>query len=264
MALQTALRRTPSALARNPVVFVPAFALSALQVPQLLLQSSAPLVAAGVSILGSLLSVVLAPFVQGGLFGMADEALDGRTSLSTFLREGRDNYVTLFVVYLLLIGLNLALGVLVFIGAVVGVFGVAAGDGGGPGAVLLAVAALVGGGVLLAYLLVVFLIQFYGQAVVLDGLGAVDSLRHSAGLVRRNLASVLGYTLVVGALSAAFGIAVALASAAGATPPAADPFAVGLPSPADAAVAALVLAGSTLFGGAFGVLSVAFYRELDA
>lgn len=264
VALQTALRRTPSALVRNPVVFVPVIALSALQVPQLLLQSSAPLVAAGASVLGSLLSVVLAPFLQAGIVGMADEALDGRTSLSTFVAAGREHYVSVFVVYLLLIGVNIALGVLVFLGVLAGAIGFAGSSGGTPDTAVLAVLALVGGAVLLAYLLFVFAIQFYGQAIVLDGFDAIASVRHSAGLVRRNLASVFGYSLLVSVFGGGSGVVAGLASATATTPSAADPFAVGLPSLGPVATAAVVLVASALFGGVFGVFSVSFYREIRA
>jgi len=75
---------------------------------------------------------------------------------------------------------------------------------------LLAVVGVVAVGLVLAYLLVTFFVQFYAHAVVLDGSELVDGFRRSAGLVRSNLLSVFGYTvlllvgsLLVGTLAAA-------------------------------------------------------------
>lgn len=270
MALQTALRRTPSTLASNPVLFVPVLVLTLLQVPQLLLQSSAPILASILSLALSALYLVLVPFVQAGLIGMADEALDGRTSLSTFVAAGKEHFVSVFVVYLILLAVNIALGVIAFIAGIVGVVsfypGGAAGTG-GPNTALLAVVAVVVLAAVLAYLVVAFLIQFYGQAIVIDDYGAIDSIRHSVGVVRRNVVSVLGYTLLVGVLAGAFGLVVGLGSALAAPSMSGapvDPFAVGLPSLGAVGASALVVVLGTLFGGFFGTLSVAYYRELTA
>ena len=263
MALQTALRRTPSTLLRNPVLFVPVLLLTLLQTPQLLLQSSAPILASVVSLAISALFLVVTPFVQAGFIGMADEALDGRTSLSTFVAAGKANFVQVFLVYLVLVGVNLALGILVFLAAVFGVVGVSLG-GGGSNTALLVVAALVAVAVVLAYLLLVFLIQFYGQAIVVDGFDALGSITHSYALVRRNLASVLGYTLFVGVLAGGFGLVVGISSAITAPAAPTDPFAVGLPSLGAVAGSALLVVVGTLFGSFFGVFSVSYYRELAA
>lgn len=271
MALQTALRRTPSTLASNPVLFVPVLVLTLLQVPQLLLQSSTPILASIVSLALSALYLVLVPFIQAGLIGMADEALDGRTSLSTFVAAGKEHFVSVFVVYLILLAVNIALGAVAFIAGIVGVVslypGGAAGTG-GPNTALLAVVAVVVLAAVLAYLVVAFLIQFYGQAIVIDDYGAIDSITHSVGVVRRNVVSVLGYTLLVGVLAGAFGLVVGLGSALAAPQfganGAVDPFAVGLPSLGAVGASALVVVLGTLFGGFFGTLSVAYYRELTA
>lgn len=269
MALQTAFRRTPSTLASNPVLFVPVLVLTLLQVPQLLLQSSAPILASLVSLAASALYLVAVPFVQAGLIGMADEALDGRTSLSTFLAAGKEHFVSVFVVYLILLGVNIALGVVAFIAGIVGVVSLYPGgapSAGGGNTALLAGVAVVVLAVVLAYLVVAFLIQFYGQAIVIDDYGAIDSITHSAGVVRRNLVSVLGYSLLVGVLAGAFGAVVGLGSAlaapqfgAGGT---VDPFVVSLPSLGAVAISAVTVVLGTLFGGFFGTLSVAYYREL--
>jgi hypothetical protein len=97
MAVLSALRRTPGALQRNPILFVPVLVITLFQVPQLVLQSINPLLASVVSLEFSLIFILVKPFFQAGIIGMADEALDGRTSLESFLREGKVNYVSVLV-----------------------------------------------------------------------------------------------------------------------------------------------------------------------
>ncbi|MFC7097625.1 hypothetical protein [Halobaculum marinum] len=261
MALQTALRRTPATLVRNPALFVPVLVLTLLQTPQLLLQSSAPLLASVVSLAVSALFLVVTPFVQAGFIGMADEALDGHTSLSTFVAAGKANFVQVFLVYLLLVGVNLALGLFGFVAAVVAVVSLYPG-GGTPSTPLLVAAGLVVLAVVLAYLVLVFVVQFYGQAIVVDDYDALDALRHSYALVRRNLVSVLGYTLLVGALGGGFGAVVGLSSVLTMPAVPTDPLAVGFPSLGAVALSAVLIVVGTLFGSFIGTLSVSYYREL--
>ncbi|GAA0232957.1 DUF7847 domain-containing protein [Halobaculum roseum] len=274
MALQTALQRTPSTLVDNPVLFVPVLALTLVQVPQLLLQSSAPLIASLVSLAASALYLVAVPFFQAGIIGMADEALDGRTSLSTFVAAGKEHFVSVFVVYLILLVVNVALGMIAFVAGIVGVVSLlgslptGAPDPGGVNVALLAAVAVVVLAVMLAYLVVAFLIQFYGQAIVIDGYDAIESITHSAGVVRRNVVSVLGYSVLVGVLAGGFGLVIGLGSALaapqfGAGAPV-DPFVVSMPSLGAVAISAVTVVLGTLFGGFFGTLSVAYYRELTA
>ncbi|GAB6862500.1 hypothetical protein JCM17092_25890 [Haloplanus litoreus] len=55
----------------------------------------------------------------------------------------------------------------------------------------------------LVYLLVAFFVQFYGQAIVIDGASAIASFKRSYRVVRTNLLATVGYTLlamVIGAL----------------------------------------------------------------
>lgn len=262
MAVLKALRRTPSALVRNPALFVPVLALMALQIPQLVLQSVSPLIGGLVSLAMSLVFVVVVPFFQGGLLGMADEALDGRTSLGTFVKDGKSNYVSIFVVYLVLMAVNFLLGMVAFFAAVGGVIAVGGGGLRSANVAVLAVLAVVGLLVVAAYVLVVFFVQFYGQAIVIDGLGAVDGVKRSLSVVRNNLVSTLGYSalgVVVGAVAGAvFGGASLFLS-----PQTASAFALPEPSIAVGVVVALVVvAGGTAFGAFFAVFSVSFYREV--
>lgn len=263
MAVVSALRRTPGALLRNPVLFVPVLVLTLIQVPQLAAQAVDPFLAAVVSLLMMGVFVFVVPFFQGGVIGMADEALDGRTSLGRFVDAGRSNYVSLFGAYVAVLAVNLVLGVItavLFVGAGALVF--ANGGAGSPVAALGALA-IVGLVVALAYLLFAFFVQFYGQAIVVDGLGAIDGLKHSASVVRHNPVSTLGYSVLVGVVGGAAGLLFGLtsillsprSSAVMALPHLSVPAAAGL------AVVVVVLAG--VFGGFFGVFSVAFYRTVN-
>ena len=265
MAVLRALRQTPRALARNPVVFVPVLALLVLQVPQFVLQSVSPLLGVVASLGLSLVFLIAVPFFQAGMVGIADEALDGRTSLKAFVDAGKSNYLSLLVAYLALIAINFVLGTIGFVAALSG--GVFFFDGGGLASIPTSVLVVVGVAlalVTLAYLAVVFLVQFYGQAIVVDGFDAVDGLKHSVKVVRRNLASTLGYTVLVtvlgGVAGLVFGIAGALTSPgamAGTTAQFTEP-SLGVV----VAGAALVAVFGTAFGGFFSVYSVAFYRAI--
>jgi hypothetical protein len=66
MAVLNALRRTPSALRRNPVVLVPILVISLFQIPQLALQAVNPLLSSVVSLVAIVGLLVL---VVGTLFG---------------------------------------------------------------------------------------------------------------------------------------------------------------------------------------------------
>ena len=110
MVVLNALRRTPGALRRNPVLFVPILVISLFQVPQLALQAVNPLLSSIVSLGLSLVLLVVMPFFQGGLIAMADEALDGRTAVQTFIEAGKTNYVSILVASLALMAVNFVLG----------------------------------------------------------------------------------------------------------------------------------------------------------
>ena len=256
-----ALRRTSDALRRSPVLFVPMLFLVLLQAPQLASRSISPGLANFSALVLSVVSVLVLPFVQGGLVGMADDCLDGGTSLTTFLEEGRRNYVSLLVVSLVFLAVHLVVGVVMVVAGLVALFARYPGGAGDTGALLAVVLALVVV-VALAYVLFVFLVQFYAQAIVLDHGGAVDGFKRSAALVRANLASTLGYSACVGLLGALIG-GLFVASSLAVTADSATSF--GLPgvSPANVlGVALVVVAAETLVGGFVAVFSVAFYRTM--
>jgi len=267
MAVLTALRESPNALVRNPVLFVPMLVVMLVQLPVLLLQSVNPVLASVVSAFVSLLSLAAIPFFQGGLLAMADEALDGRTSLATFVQSGKRYYVAILVAYLVLLAVNFAFGMVAFVSIFAGgVLFIGSGQFGEPNLAILVALGIVAAIGVLAYLLVVFFLQFYGQAIVLEDRDAVAGLKRSVGVVRRNLLSTLGYVILTGLIGAMAGIGFAGASTLlsyGAT----TPTGVG-PAASEPSLLAIVGVGfgvlvlGTLFGGFFSVFSVAFYREI--
>lgn len=266
MAVLQALRRTPRTLARSPVLFAPVLALLAVQSASLALRRLDPLVASLVSVGISFVFLFVGPFFTGGIIGMADEALDGRTSLATFFAEGRANYLPILLVSLVLVVVNFALGVVAFVGAISAHFAVF-GDVAGGGADLVALAVVgvvgaVGAVVVVGYLSLIFLVQFYAQAIVVDDLGAVGAVGHSVSVVRTHPVSTVGYSVLVGTVGGLFGAAFGLASIL--VPPTATQR-VTLPAPSLAVavgVALLALVLGTLAGGFLGVYSVSFYRAI--
>ena len=263
MAVLNALRRSPSALRRNPVVLVPILVISLLQVPQLALQAGDPLLSSVVSLGVSLVFLVVTPFFHGGLIAMADEALDGRTALQTFIDDGRTNYVSLLVAYLALVAINFALGMVAFFVALFGgIFVLGSGGLESASIAVLAVIGIVVAVVVLLYFLALFFLQFYGQAIVLEEMGAVDGLKRSVSVVRQHLVSTLGYSILVGILGGIFGGVFGVLSLLLSPQSAAALHLPELSLPLVAVVGLLVLVVGTLFGGFFGVYSVSFYREL--
>lgn len=211
----------------------------------------------------SLALLFIIPFFQAGIVGMADEALDGSTSLDSFLREGKSNYVSVLVASLVLVAVNFALGFVAFFVTIFGGFAIFRDTGGGVGIGVLVIIGLIGALVVLAYLLFVFFVQFYSQAIVIDDFGAVDGLKHSVSVVRHHLVSTLGYSVLVGLLGGVAGGVLGIASLL--TSPQSTS-ALALPQVSMVGidgVTLLVIAFGTLFGGFFGVYSVAFYRTIN-
>lgn len=265
MVVLNALRRTPSALRRNPVLFVPILVLSLFQVPQLGLQTVNPLLSSLVSLGLSLVFLVVMPFFQGGLLAMADEALDGKTALQTFIDAGKANYVPILVAYLALLAVNFAFGMVAFFVAVAGaafVFG--SGGFASANIATLAIIGLVVAIVVLLYLVLLFFLQFYGQAIVLEDMGAVDGLKRSVSVVRQHLVSTLGYSILVGILGGVFGGIIGVLSVLLSPGSAAAFHLPELSLPLLAVTGLLALIVGVLFGGFFTVYSVSFYRELTS
>lgn len=260
MAVIEALRETPGTLVRNPVVFVPIIAILILELPQFALQSN-PLLAAGYSLVLTIVFIVVMPFFQGGMIGLADEALDGRTSLGRFVDAGREHYVSLFGAYILLLGVNVVLG-FVLLSIVFGGGVLVMASGNGPSGAALGTVAIVVGVVALVYLVVVFLVQFYAQAIVLDDRSAVGGFKRSFAVVRRNLLGVFGYSLFVGITGllagAVFGVASIVLSPQSMAAFSIPPISTG----ATVLVVAIVALVGILYGGFMAIFTVAVYRRL--
>jgi hypothetical protein len=276
MAALHALRPAVGGIARNPVLLLVTALYGLAQVPNLLVPPTRPVLSAVVSLVTFGVFVLALPFFQGGLLGMASEAVAGRTGLDTLVAAGRDNYLSLLLAYFVLLAINFVFGFVALMGVLIAVVGgsVTAAPTGAPGfgvdPTLLLVLAIPVGGFLLVYFLVTFVVQFYAHAIVLDDAELVDGFRRSVGLVRSNVASVLGYTLVLLVGSVALGTLAAIASVILAPQPAgtgATP--LGDLVSFDPTLPVIVLAGvgylllTSAFAAFYATYSVAFYREIS-
>lgn len=244
---------------------------SLLQVPTQFVQLAGPVTSAILSIGVGLLTILLLPFIFAGLVGMADEALDGKTSFNTFMETGKRYYTSMLGAYLLVLGASLILGIVAVIGfAVLGIavfaaIGGASGAGlSGPAFAGIALTVIVG---LFLFFIPLFFIQFYGQAIVLDGEGAIGGFKRSATLVRRNLLSVFGYSAFVFGVSLVFGFLTSIPSTLLSVQTAQPSPAPGFPEIPLSIIAGLIIVGMILLGligSLFLTFSVAFYRSLDS
>ncbi|MFD1645329.1 DUF7847 domain-containing protein [Haloarchaeobius litoreus] len=195
MGAISSAKHAGSTLARNPILFVAATAFAVVQLPQILLQwTGLPFVAS----LFNLVTVVVVPFLIGGIYGMAEEGLDGTTSFGTFWRAGRENYVSLLVAAIFF---ALVVFVVAFVGILVLLFVTALTVGltglqGGVSPVALILPGLVGLALFVLYLATVVFLQFYEAAIVVDDADVLDSLKESYRFVRGNLLSTIGFTVV--------------------------------------------------------------------
>jgi hypothetical protein len=189
MSAVTSLRTAVGALSRTPVLVIGGLVYAVVLLPQRALQL------ASVPLLPGLLQLVtffVTPFVLAGVVGMAHRALDGPVSLDAFATAGRDRYLDVLLGTLVELGIQLAFAVVfVILGAIVAVSGLS--GGAGP-ATLVGIAVL--GLLAFAYLAVLFVIQFYPVAIVVDDVGPVDGVTRSVSFVRNNVLSTLGYSLV--------------------------------------------------------------------
>ncbi|KAA9396682.1 hypothetical protein Har1130_18845 [Haloarcula sp. CBA1130] len=193
MATVSAFRDGFTALRANPVLLVAGLLLGAssqLQYVDHLIES--PLLSAGAS-LGWL---IVYPFVLGGFIGTARAAIDGTDpSLTRFFTAARTHYLRLLLAtvlfVLLVLGTAIGFGLLGFI---LGIGTIAL-------ATVHEMAAFVAGvGSLLIWLVsilvVIMFVQFYDTAIVIEKQNVTDAFRRSIGLVRSNLRSVAGFSLV--------------------------------------------------------------------
>lgn len=255
MTVLQALRRSPGALLGTPALVVPMLVLFAFQLPQMVLQSTNPLLASLLSFGVSALMLVVTPFVQAGAIGMADEALDGGSSLRAFFAYGKRNFVQVLAAYLLLLLVIAVLSAALF-AVGVGVFLFAP----NPRSAALVVLGIAAAVLLLVYALVGFFVQFYAHAIVLENRSAVEGFKRSYGVVRSNLVATAGYVVLALLFSGAFGLVFGGLSLLTMPESAAE---LGLPALSTPGIVGVGLV-VTVLGAAFSafllVYSVAFYR----
>jgi hypothetical protein len=193
MELVSAFKDGSAALRANPILLVAGLLVGAgsqLQYVNQVIDS--PLVSTGAS-LGWL---VVFPFVLGGFVGTARAAIEGTdTSIRQFVTTARTHYVRLLsaTVAFLLIILGTAIGL--------GIVGLVFGIGSMALAAIHEMAAFVGGIVslivwLVSLFVVIMFVQFYDAAIVIEEQSVADSFRRSVALVRSNLTSVIGFSVV--------------------------------------------------------------------
>ncbi|GGJ12876.1 hypothetical protein GCM10008995_23420 [Halobellus salinus] len=193
MVLVSAFKDGSAALRANPILLVAGLLVGAgsqLQYVDQFIDS--PVLSAGASVAW----LIVFPFVLGGFMGTARAAIEGTdTSLSHFATEARAHYVRLLlatvVFVLIVLGTVIGLG-LVGLVLGVGLWAISAIHEMAAFAAGVA-AALVW---LVAILVVVMFVQFYDAAVVLEKQTHTDCFRRSIGLVRSNVGSVVGFSLV--------------------------------------------------------------------
>jgi hypothetical protein len=210
MATIQSFVETFGVLKRNPLLFAVGALYAVIVLPQTALSTfGIPLV----PWLFQLVTFFVTPFVVAGLLAMAYEGRVRDTSFETFKEIGKDRYVPVLIGNLIQAVFSFVYFIVAAIVAifVVGFGAMAMSNGGvggtsdallgGVGVVSIAlIAALV-----LVFLLVMFFIQFYATAIVVDDVGVVDGFRNSVSVVLGNIVEALGFgviNLVIGLLVA--------------------------------------------------------------
>ncbi len=256
MSILESLTSAVGAVRRNPVILVVSIAFALLQTPSLAANQFSPAVASALSLFTSAVSLLVTPFVFAGAIVLAAEALDGDTGLNSFVSAGKTHYLRVLGAYVLLV-------VVVIVISLVGIFVAGATAvivNTGVSNVFLSGTLGVLVGVVLV-LLPTFFLQFFAHAIVLDGQGITDGFRRSAGVVRRNLLTVAGYTAVIVVLSSVGGAVGAVASIAGA-PQATSLGVQTLSTPVLVGLQLLATLFTGLFAAVFWPFSVAVYRSI--
>ncbi|SFS36261.1 DUF7847 domain-containing protein [Halostagnicola kamekurae] len=193
MVIVSAFKDGYAALRANPILLVAGPFIGAgsqLQYVDSLIDSSL------LSVGASLAYLIVVPFALGGFIASAQAAIEGKgTSLGRFVAAGRSYYVRLLlgiVLFVLVVGVS-AIG-FGFVSFILGI-----------GSLVLVLihemaAVIAGVGSILVWpllvLVVILFVQFYDAAIVVENENVVDSFRRSVHLVRSNLKSVTGFSLV--------------------------------------------------------------------
>ncbi|WP_338742243.1 hypothetical protein [Haloplanus salilacus] len=193
MVTVSAFKDGSVALQANPVLLLAGLLVgggSQLQYVEHLIDS--PLLSAGVS----LAWLIVFPFVLGGFIGIARAAIEGKdASFDQFFTSARTCCLRLLLGTVLFV--LLVLGTAIGLGLVGFIFGIGSMA---LGAIHEMAAFAAGVGSLLVWLssilAVVMFVQFYDAAIVIEDRSVTGSFRRSVALVRSNLKSVAGFSIV--------------------------------------------------------------------
>ncbi|MCH7660923.1 MAG: hypothetical protein IH933_10205 [Euryarchaeota archaeon] len=188
MGAINSLSTAVTTLRENPVILVGGLFFAIFGELSVFAQFAGPFAGLGLTVFW----ILLWPFVLAGFIGLVHAGLDGETSVGRFFSTGRSNYLSMLgatVAFFVLFGTIVA-GAVIFAA-------IAAVGAGGTGLAIVTGAVIV---FLPAAVLYVFL-QFYDTGVVISDTGAIGAFSHSAGLVRRNFLSVIGYSILFWLLS---------------------------------------------------------------
>ncbi len=211
-SLEFVMKNYKALLAEMAKVYVLGFGITmaALAVCAILLLAfgGAALVSGGAAAMGMLLPFIVAALIVLFLAGIASTCvmlarfpiIDGMARKSrppilgtagSLLSPVAVYSVIMAVLALIVLGVPLAISLFAF-------------SGGGGGALLVAVALLVV--MILIWIVIAFFVQFAQLGMVMNGQGAIDALRGSAALVRKNMATVLVFDIGLFVISFAVGI----------------------------------------------------------
>ncbi len=145
-----------------------------------------------------LLSIVFFTYAIGGFLGMCDEALDGSTSLSTFLDAGKANFVDVFVIALVSwVGLFMITVVAQLFGSIALIGAIDSGSSESFATFIMSI--------ILAYWFLIalytifgFIFQFVYAAAVVDDSAVGTAFSRSYQVVKNNILDTIGYNIVGG------------------------------------------------------------------
>jgi hypothetical protein len=206
--------------------------------------------------------LVLLPFYQGGLIGMANEALAGHTQIRSFIQAGKSNYISLLLSYLVILAVNILFGIAGFVLFFAGGLGFVIGNG-QPSTAVIAIIGILGLLIVVAYLLIVISIQFYAHAIVLSDTNIIEGFKYSVKLVRQNLFSVAGYSVIMFFGGALIGLLGGVSSILFSPQPALGTALPDISLPLVILILAISLILTAIFGAFYGVYSVAFYQKIN-
>ncbi|MFT4957945.1 MAG: hypothetical protein ACI9EZ_001265 [Halobacteriales archaeon] len=219
------------------------------------------------TVLGNVGWVLTFPFLLSGFIGMAAPAIENAdASFDRFLRAGRRHYGRMLVAPIVLVAIVIGIFALIGVLSVVPLVLLFVADVAVGGAPLIAAGAffVAGPWITLAVLLVTIVsLQFYATAIVVDNEDVTDAFRRSAGLVRQNVGSVLGFTLLWGVLTGAvlspgYLLAGALTEAG-----TVDHLTFGSQLPQPVLVPVLVLVTAVAFAYSYTVYTAYYVRLVD-